>query len=405
MTDVDQDQDYDDAYDDEYLVDDEEVDPRPKAPREIEGRSGWGYLGVLGGIFLLLVGFSWACNDRSDTAGEPVTEAAAVEAGETIPIELDVRIDGEVVVLTGAVPDEAARDQVLITAGDVYGPENVIDELVIDASRDFDDGTARIFGSSDFDDTRPEALQQQLASLGLGDGGLDIDRGDGTVDPVALEARIAGGAVELVGIVPDEASVGELVAAVEGVYGPGSAITDELVVSDATWTAGTVRFTGAAAPGDTRHLDLGPQLQQRFGATLAVDSSGVGVDQGTEVLAGIQDDIAAELQLQPIQFAPLLSEIDPASDPVLEAIAEILGTIPEVSVEVVGHTDSAGADADNQLLSEQRAAAVRDRLVELGVDANRLNARGEGESIPIADNDTPEGREQNRRIEFILVSG
>ena len=57
------------------------------------------------------------------------------------------------------------------------------------------------------------------------------------------------------------------------------------------------------------------------------------------------------------------------------------------------------------MLSEQRATAVVERLTELGVDPARLNARGEGELIPIADNETPEGREQNRRIEFLLVAG
>ncbi|MEM7272305.1 MAG: OmpA family protein [Actinomycetota bacterium] len=406
MTDVaqDQDQDYEDGQD-VYVAEPLDDGIEELRPREIEGRTSWIYLGLLGVIFVLLVVFSWACNDRSDIAGEPMTDADAAEAGVTAPVELDVQVAGDVVSMVGAVPDEAARDQVLITAGDVFGPENVIDELVIDPSRVFDDGSARIFGSASFGDTRPEALQQALAGLGLGDGGLEIDRGDGSVDPVALEARLSAGMVDLIGVVPDDTSVTDLVAAIEAVYGAGTARTDGLVVGDASWGDGAVRVTGSSRPGDSRYLDLGPELQRRFGALVTVDTSEVTVDLGPEALADIQDDIAAQLVGQPIRFAPLLAEIEAESDAVIEAIAGILQTIPEVSVEVVGHTDSAGSEADNQVLSEQRAAAVVERLVELGVDEARLNARGEGEAIPIADNTTAEGREQNRRIEFILVAG
>ena len=62
-----------------------------------------------------------------------------------------------------------------------------------------------------------------------------------------------------------------------------------------------------------------------------------------------------------------------------------------------GHTDAVGSDQDNQLLSERRAKAVYDYLILRGVDAERLTYRGYGESRPVADNDTPEGRAKNRR--------
>ena len=84
-------------------------------------------------------------------------------------------------------------------------------------------------------------------------------------------------------------------------------------------------------------------------------------------------------------------------------MAEALNAIPDISVEVVGHTDDAGPEAENQALSLQRAEAVVARLGELGVDTARLTARGEGESQPLVPNDTPEQREQNRRIEFRIV--
>ena len=81
----------------------------------------------------------------------------------------------------------------------------------------------------------------------------------------------------------------------------------------------------------------------------------------------------------------------------LDRLAEALQRHPRLRLEVGGHTDNVGSDADNLVLSEKRAKAVYDYLIERGVDAGRLTYRGYGESRPVADNDTPEGRAQNRR--------
>ena len=72
-------------------------------------------------------------------------------------------------------------------------------------------------------------------------------------------------------------------------------------------------------------------------------------------------------------------------------------------VTVVGHTDSSGADAYNQQLSQRRAESVQQFLVSQGIDRSRLEARGYGESRPVADNGTPAGRERNRRVEFNVL--
>jgi outer membrane protein OmpA-like peptidoglycan-associated protein len=71
---------------------------------------------------------------------------------------------------------------------------------------------------------------------------------------------------------------------------------------------------------------------------------------------------------------------------------------PAVRIEVAGHTDSVGNDAYNQLLSERRANTVRDFLISRGVPADRLTVKGYGETDPIADNSTEEGRAKNRRV-------
>jgi outer membrane protein OmpA-like peptidoglycan-associated protein len=91
--------------------------------------------------------------------------------------------------------------------------------------------------------------------------------------------------------------------------------------------------------------------------------------------------------------------------------AESMGTInyvvkmmqdnPTLRFSVEGHTDSDGEDASNLKLSEARAKAVMDKLVELGIAKDRLTSKGLGESKPMAANDSPEGKAQNRRVEFV----
>ena len=73
-------------------------------------------------------------------------------------------------------------------------------------------------------------------------------------------------------------------------------------------------------------------------------------------------------------------------------------------MEILGHTDNVGTDAYNQKLSEKRAQAVVDYLVEKGIDLNRIPAKGFGESHPVTGNDTPEGRQLNRRVEIKFVN-
>jgi len=92
------------------------------------------------------------------------------------------------------------------------------------------------------------------------------------------------------------------------------------------------------------------------------------------------------------------------SGPALEEIGTMLRDHPDLRIAIVGHTDSDGEEAFNQELSEKRAASVKRHLVETyGIDASRLDTDGFGESAPIAPNDTPEGKQQNRRVELVRL--
>jgi OOP family OmpA-OmpF porin len=85
----------------------------------------------------------------------------------------------------------------------------------------------------------------------------------------------------------------------------------------------------------------------------------------------------------------------------LDSFADFLKAVPSASGELQGHTDSVGSAAYNQKLSQRRADAVKAYVVGKGIDAARVTAKGYGESQPVADNKTPEGRAENRRVLFV----
>ena len=104
-----------------------------------------------------------------------------------------------------------------------------------------------------------------------------------------------------------------------------------------------------------------------------------------------------------IVFEPGSATITREGAPTLDRIADTLRECPDVPMLVAGHTDSQGRDEMNLALSESRAQSVVMALLDRRVLTSNLVAKGFGESRPVADNDTEEGREANRRIEFSLL--
>jgi outer membrane protein OmpA-like peptidoglycan-associated protein len=94
--------------------------------------------------------------------------------------------------------------------------------------------------------------------------------------------------------------------------------------------------------------------------------------------------------------------LKPAAAPALDNLARFLRDNPERDVAIEGFTDSAGPTEANRRLSAQRAEAVKEALVGRGIDARRIDARGYGPSFPIATNETPDGRQLNRRVEIVI---
>ena len=104
-----------------------------------------------------------------------------------------------------------------------------------------------------------------------------------------------------------------------------------------------------------------------------------------------------------VQFYTDQAVLLPSSSKELVTVAEYMVNNPEATAEIYGHTDSVGNDQHNMELSQRRAEAVKSFLVSLGVEPNRINAIGFGETRPKASNGTPEGRLMNRRVEMKLT--
>jgi len=106
-----------------------------------------------------------------------------------------------------------------------------------------------------------------------------------------------------------------------------------------------------------------------------------------------------------VQFDSDQARIRPESDALLREVARVLLEHPEIRrLRIEGHTDSAGSKVRNVKLSQRRAAAVKQWLVEKGgVDAARLEAEGYGPARPIAENETEASRAKNRRVELLVI--
>lgn len=122
------------------------------------------------------------------------------------------------------------------------------------------------------------------------------------------------------------------------------------------------------------------------------------------VTGGCQEELNEMLSLEKIQFQVGSHSVSSHSDFLLKMLA-IVARNCATKIQIHGHTDSAGNPQENLRLSIRRADAIRDYLIRSGVESHLLRATGFGDSKPIYDNSTPEGRQRNRRIEFVVSSG
>ena len=142
--------------------------------------------------------------------------------------------------------------------------------------------------------------------------------------------------------------------------------------------------------------------QQQAAARSAQDRVGV-LEAQLRELEAQQTERGLLVTLGDVLFAFDKAELSPQAAPRLDKLARFLTQFPDRKMLIEGYTDSVGADAYNLSLSERRAQAVRDALVQRGVDSARISARGYGKAHPVADNGSADGRAMNRRVEIVIA--
>ncbi|WP_147125987.1 OmpA family protein [Shimia ponticola] len=168
-------------------------------------------------------------------------------------------------------------------------------------------------------------------------------------------------------------------------------------------------ITGLATGGDQKAKNAivgaaigagaGALIGQRLDQQEADLRASLGNDQvrirntGSELIVTMPQDIL---------FAIDSADLRPDLRRDLGALASNLQAYPDTTVDIVGHTDNTGDAGYNQALSQRRANAVSGELIANGVSSSRIRAFGRGEAEPVADNLTPEGRAQNRRVDIII---
>lgn len=244
----------------------------------------------------------------------------------------------------------------------------------------------------------------------------------------ALSLLRNGNDVTLTGVLPTEAAKTSFLNAVKGVFGPSVNVIDNLTVRDGVSIPDLSGLGAALKPdvdipdfawkveGDTITLTgTVPSEDVKAAAEAAAKTAWPDAKIDNQIIvagatpaapapnrcADVQADIN-DLLKTPINFATDGFAVADSSQGQLTQIAQKIKDCPDARVAVKGFTDNTGNDAINQPLSENRAKAVADFLVSQGIAAGNVTSQGFGSANPVASNDTPEGKAQNRRVEIAV---
>jgi OmpA-OmpF porin, OOP family len=375
-----------------------------------------------------------------------VLARAEILPPEIKPYRWDANSDGRSITLTGLAPSEAVRGEIAGTAARLFPGRTIVDRTAI----------ARGAPNGDFAKAAASALTE-LAKLTDGvtsmtDAQLSI-RGHAPAaissDAVAASARASlqvpftvgvveiispyifkivkdGGRVVLTGFAPSDAARNDLASAAKAAFF-GESIANELAMrgsAPASFAEAVKALfpslarlaSGSLSAEDTVFnveglaiydkaaeqikLELGSALMRGF----KLGAVNIGVRPPPPALAvnECQPEFTGLLGKGRILFETGSAELSKQSLALLDHLIEVVQRCREASIEVAGHTDSQGSPESNVDLSRRRAEAVTAYIGEAGVDTSRITSAGYGEAQPVASNDTPEGRAQNRRIEFVV---
>ncbi len=395
-----------------------------------------------------------AYDEAMAAAGRPPSGLTLAKADilppEIKPYRWSAQLDATGLSLAGLAPSAAARDAIMGSARGRFDGKPITGQIgIARGGPDGDVGKASVSllnelaklaqGRAEINDT-----QVSIGGIGLANvtgaaicGSLEgtlpapfaialVDVRDGPVSPYAFGLRKQDDRVWLTGYVPDEAARRDLVAAATATF-VTETVEDGLKIAD-------------GAPKDfVKSLKASfPALARLWSTTLAASDASVTIegeaiyeksaDQVRKELADVAgggfklDDVKIGVKpespalpieaCQPafngllakgrILFSTGSAELSHDSLPLLDHLIDVARSCKDAEIAVEGHTDSVGQEEDNLDLSKRRAAAVVGYIGEAGIDTSRMTSEGYGQTKPIASNDTPEGRAQNRRIEFVV---
>ena len=151
------------------------------------------------------------------------------------------------------------------------------------------------------------------------------------------------------------------------------------------------------------HRPILASISLPCGTTLSVEQGSFTFNLANFMLKGLPSDLPKGFVFDHLNFDSATTQLTPDSNTTVANLVKIMACYPNMTVQLEGHTDSIGDPESNKQLSVDRANAVKDMLVQGGIDAGRITTEGIGEERPIASNDTEEGRSKNRRTELVVT--
>lgn len=297
----------------------------------------------------------------SATATAPTADAPAAPAPKVAatanPSQLALQNADGRILYSGTVPDGQSQSRIVDALNSVFGASAVSGSLAVDPA------------------VAPPAWLDKLAAA-LGQFKIP-----------GAEMLLKGDSIDIGGLLSDETR-NKLIASLKPIFGEGFSVgtlTESL--------AGALAAAKAMVPESGASTEAAQAANDKVVAALKGVSSGYSAD-----------DLVKVLNASVVTFESGSAVISAADEDLLRSVANGISGAPAGSmIEIGGHTDSTGDAEANLALSQARAAAVRDELVRFGSSPAMLSAKGYGGTRPVASNDTAEGREQNRRIEFTVV--
>jgi len=151
------------------------------------------------------------------------------------------------------------------------------------------------------------------------------------------------------------------------------------------------------------HKPILASISLPCGTTLSVEQGTFTYNLANFMLHGSASDVPKRFVFDHLNFESSTTQLTPDSNGTVTNLVKIMACYPNMTIELDGHTDSSGDADSNKTLSINRADAVRDLLVQAGIDPSRIATAGFGQERPIASNDTEQGRAKNRRTELVVL--